>query len=104
MYLYASCRGYKMSDKGIVFNPNTTGGPAPPLETDPFVEIMRQLLDRVSNQQPVISLRNWFAGLAMQGELAACPEGENWPADKFANRAYQIADAMLKAKEVKDVV
>ena len=42
-----------------------------------------------------ISLRDHFAGLAMQGTLSADIEGEWNDYSYLANHAYQIADAML---------
>ena len=45
-----------------------------------------------------MSLRDWFAGKAMQGMLAA---SENYPTPELADYAYQVADAMLRAREVK---
>lgn len=52
---------------------------------------------------PEISLRDWFAGLAMQGILVENSEGAgtatfNW--GQRAQAAYKAADAMLKAREV----
>jgi len=52
-----------------------------------------------------ISLRDYFAGLAMQGILVENSEGAgtatfNWR--QRAEAAYKAADAMLKAREVHD--
>ena len=61
--------------------------------------------DRVLQyQEPGMSLRDWFAGLAMQGLLAAQIHGFNdRPANgPFASMAYEMADAMLKAREDED--
>lgn len=58
--------------------------------------------DRVLQyQEPGMSLRDWFAGLAMQGLLAAQIHGFNdRPANgPFASMAYEMADAMIKARE-----
>jgi len=49
-------------------------------------------------QYPV-ELRDWFAGLAMQGMLADDPDITTV---RLAHEAYHIADAMLKAREVSD--
>ncbi len=46
-----------------------------------------------------ISLRDHFAGWAMQGTLSADIEGEWNVYSYLANQAYQIADAMLKERE-----
>lgn len=46
-----------------------------------------------------MSLRDYFAAKAMQG---FCVEVQMWPSDKFkiwAEKAYECADAMLKARE-----
>lgn len=45
--------------------------------------------------QPVISLRDFFAGMALMGLIA-----HGWTgADKNADRAWKAADAMLVARE-----
>jgi hypothetical protein len=44
-----------------------------------------------------ISLRDHFAGLAMQGFLAA--DYNDWDYEKFALTSYEQADAMLKERE-----
>ena len=47
-----------------------------------------------------MSLRDWFAGKALQGELASQnAENGEWPEgheSALAERCYKIADAMLK--------
>lgn len=43
---------------------------------------------------PGMSLRDWFAGQAMVG-LMSDPNMQTF----FASKAYEIADAMLKARE-----
>lgn len=45
-----------------------------------------------------MTLRDWFAGKAMQGMLAAA---ENYQTSELAMYAYQVADAMLKERESK---
>ena len=47
--------------------------------------------------QPSMSLRDWFAGMAMAGQLA-CPTHRGGPA-AFAMCAYDHADAMLAERE-----
>lgn len=42
---------------------------------------------------PGMSLRDWFAGQALAGLLAADPEKTTWSGD--AENAYRAADAML---------
>ena len=47
-----------------------------------------------------MSLRDWFAGMALQG-LLACPYDAPWKEDsqKVSTSAYEMADAMLKQRE-----
>ena len=47
-----------------------------------------------------VSLRDWFAGMAMQG-LASDSE-LNAPASEFAKTAYEMADAMLQTRKEQD--
>lgn len=50
---------------------------------------------------PSMTLRDWFAGQAMQG-LLACGEADNEHTSSVtAAASYRIADAMLAAREVK---
>jgi hypothetical protein len=47
-----------------------------------------------------MSLRDYFAAKAMQGELAAQGDRYQWQSvDKLALYAYEMADAMLEARE-----
>jgi hypothetical protein len=48
-------------------------------------------------QQDGMTLRDWFAGQAMQGFIA-CPDTQGEP-EGIATWCYQMADAMLKARE-----
>jgi hypothetical protein len=48
---------------------------------------------------PGVSLRDWFAGLAMQGLLVHDDEGV---ISESARDAYRYADAMLKAREASE--
>ncbi len=50
---------------------------------------------------PGIELRDWFAGLALQGILTHDDEGL---IPEAAQDAYRYADAMLKAREVSDEI
>ncbi len=45
-----------------------------------------------------MSLRDYFAAHAMQGICASGPSLE-WSSDRLAAEAYDLADAMLKARE-----
>jgi hypothetical protein len=51
----------------------------------------------MTNQQGM-DLRDYFAARAMQAELTNYA-GSNW--DRVAKSAYEVADAMLKAREQK---
>lgn len=50
------------------------------------------------NPQPGMSLRDWFAGQAIR---ARWNSGEPMSAEDAAHFAYQLADAMLAAREAK---
>ncbi len=43
-----------------------------------------------------MTLRDWFAGMALQPYLAKIPPAATY--DDVAERAYRVADAMLKAR------
>ena len=63
------------------------GGPAFPLQdTSCF------------NVNEGMSLRDWFAGMALQG-YASNPDANCTVPDKLAEWAYADADAMLKARD-----
>jgi hypothetical protein len=65
---------------------NNTGGPAFPAHTIAMHEGM--------------TLRDYFAAKAMQGILAATLTPNTvWSQDEAAETAYNVADAMLKARE-----
>jgi hypothetical protein len=57
------------------------------------------------NTHSGMTLRDWFAGMALQGILASCPEGMRTnsptliPAKEWAKAAYYAADAMLAERE-----
>lgn len=56
---------------------------------------------------PELTLRDYFAAKAMQGLLPARdPQGRSayteMTAEQCANSAYKLADAMLKAREVRN--
>lgn len=47
-----------------------------------------------------MTLRDWFAGQAMQGAIAGCAaKGEVIMYSDLSGLAYEVADAMLKARE-----
>lgn len=45
-----------------------------------------------------MSLRDWFAGMALQG-LCAAPGTVNWDQRRHAKAAYEYADAMIVARK-----
>ena len=47
-----------------------------------------------------MTLRDHFAGLAMQGICASGPTAD-WSNNRLATEAYELADAMLAAREAK---
>lgn len=67
-----------------------TGGPAFPVVGHFYNGKLGGQLDHG------MTLRDWFAGMAMQGMLAAA---ENHNTDELAVYAFDVADAMLKARE-----
>jgi hypothetical protein len=67
-----------------------TGGPAFPFVFDDMATRSRQIYTGMS-------IRDWFAGMAMQG-LLACPVQPQSGPDMYARDAYTLADAMLKER------
>lgn len=56
-----------------------------------------------ANVEPVdlpVSLRDWFAGMALPQVIGQYPIGNMERMDYIARHAYSIADAMLMAREV----
>jgi hypothetical protein len=73
-------------------NKKPTGGPAFPIVVGP------DLYDTG------LTIRDWFAGMALQGELAGQFDSTSWDHDddstkKLAARSYAVADAMLAERE-----
>ena len=76
---------------------NTDGGPAFPRPFSQFKQDNRTIGVR---HQSGMSLRDWFAGQALNGLVAGFPHGQGLqvpPLDQFATQAYEIADAMIEA-------
>ena len=78
------------------------GGPAfpvmPPIETD------GQSASGYPYPSSGLSLRDWFAGMAMQGLIAASgkPDGNVYYDDGVITKsAFDMANAMLTARETK---
>jgi hypothetical protein len=73
-------------------NKTNTGGPAYPAPTTKPLE----------NYYPGMTLRDYFAAKAMQGWLATYPNDmavQDVSPTNIADFAYEMADAMLKARE-----
>ena len=52
--------------------------------------------------QSGMSLRDWFAGMALQGYFAAPNTPHQCRCDYVADYVYEMADAMLAAREGKE--
>ncbi|XUV83522.1 hypothetical protein ACREYP_08915 [Enterobacter sp. TMH.L2] len=66
-----------------------TGGPA-------FPELGNVAYNSEWDNQPGMTLRDYFAAKAMQGELASGESSQK--AENIAEWAYSVADAMIKAR------
>lgn len=64
-----------------------------------FADWMKAEAEKQRPKIPEMTLRDWFAGMAMQGELANPKGGGNIA--NIASFAYSMASAMLKAREDK---
>jgi hypothetical protein len=74
------------------------GGPAYPCDWKDFQPLTGEQV--VREQFPGMSLRDWFAGMALQGMLSANPAMMPEVSDKnvdavLAREAYASADAMI---------
>ena len=69
-----------------------TGGPAFPYE------YFDHQLSRTRTMAGM-SMRDYFAAKAMQGLLAGITPTTVWSHDEAAETAYNVADALLKARE-----
>ena len=68
-----------------------TGGPAYPTSN------YQKMVPLSTGYSEGMTLRDYFAAKAMQGDLIAGVHPDDF--NRCAYRAYQIADAMLKARE-----
>ena len=72
-----------------------TGGPAFPSANAVTVG------EYVSSGHSGMTLRDYFAAKAMQGELACQRDEYEWhDINKLAVHCYRVADSMLKAREI----
>ena len=67
-----------------------TGGPA-----FPALPIQREINGEMLYQSPGLTIRDYFAAMAMQGIQSRV----NWSIESIADLAYKQADEMLKARE-----
>jgi len=78
---------------------NNTGGPAFPGKQKSLM-IQSEHIGIASEyeiEHNGMTLRDWFAGMAMQGICASGPDISN---PVIAAEAYALADAMIKQREV----
>jgi hypothetical protein len=79
-------------------NTNTnTGGPAFPV-ADPFAVKCPSTDSEALRLQQGMTLRDYFAAKALQG-LVVTEASRSLKPDAWAQEAYMVADAMLKARE-----
>ncbi len=65
----------------------TDGGPAFPIIHSGIV------------QREGMTLRDWFAGMALQGLCRACTDGwQSFAEEAMSKRCYEQADSMLKER------
>ena len=67
------------------------------MKAHPFIH--KDPTSGLTRMEEGMDLRDWFAGLALQGMFAV---GGNVH-DVMAQRAYQVADLMMEARTRKDV-
>lgn len=72
------------------------GGPA-----FPAVATYEDGLKSYCNEIHGMSLRDWFAGMALQGHLSnpKTTEHPSFDRDGLANECFQMADALLKSRD-----
>lgn len=66
------------------------------MQAFPFIEPEPD--DNIKAYHPGMTLRDYFAAKAMQGICASGPTNE-WSNSRLAAEAYDLADAMLKARK-----
>ena len=71
---------------------NTTGGPAYPTSN------YGAIVPISTGYSEGMTLRDYFAAKAMQGLIVAYADDRR-DVDAYCERAYEVADAMLKARE-----
>lgn len=73
------------------------GGPAFPHKRQ--IRCNGEVID--SEMEPGMTLRDYFAAAALQGFMAAHTSGGCLVDDLYAKYAYELADAMLKQRDLK---
>ena len=73
------------------------GGPAFPHKRQ--IRCNGEVID--SEMEPGMTLRDYFAAAALQGVMAAHTSGGCLVDDLYAKCAYDLADAMLKQRDLK---
>ena len=78
-----------------------TGGPAFPLNAFSWHETISQeeYLPEEHDFTMGMTLRDYFAAKAMQPMFEVWENFEDWGFEELAMRSYEMADAMLKARE-----
>ena len=80
---------------------SSEGGPAFPRpfskETPPD-KSQGELIESPEEAQEGMSLRDWFAGMALTGLCDPLYNGQAAPVSEVAEIAYALADAMLEAR------
>ena len=83
---------------------NTTqddGGPAFPGKHQENVGIPDLAPKMILIEHGGMTLRDWFAGMALQGFISSYPRGDCADAHLIAPDCYEVADAMLAARKEK---
>jgi hypothetical protein len=75
-----------------------TGGPAFPTQSKLGVNDTSTWIAEIPGQ-PGMTLRDYFAAKAMQGMFASSLVPQNVTNEELSTEAYNVADAMLKARE-----
>lgn len=76
------------------------GGPAFPCEVEPDrIAAGAHQVSQTTAIQYGMTLRDWFAAKAMSGMCTGSPAPQKNELDYLAVRSYEMADAMLKARQ-----
>ena len=77
-----------------------TGGPAFPETHVLPIMIQEQVVQKGWKGREGMTLRDWFAGQIIMGNIARAKPGYEFSSNKeLAKLSYEMADAMLKARE-----